>query len=112
MKTPALPAERLLRLLGLGYRARQVVLGVESVRDGLRADRFACVVVAEDVSPRAADKVVRLAVAKGIPLIVGPSAEAIGIRLGKPGIMVAGVVDRALARGIANAAPAAAHREA
>lgn len=112
MKTPAPPAERLLRLLGLGYRARQVVVGVESVRDGLRADRVACVVVAGDVSPRATEKVVRLAAAKGIPLIVGPSAEAIGTRLGKPGIMVAGVMDRALARGLANAAPAAAPREA
>jgi ribosomal protein L7Ae-like RNA K-turn-binding protein len=112
MKTAAAPAEQLLRLLGLGYRARQVVLGVESVRDGLRAGRFACVVVAGDASPRARDKVVRLAAAKGIPLIAGPSAEAIGTRLGKPGVMVAGVVDRALARGIANAVPAAAPREA
>jgi len=106
------PPEQLLRLLGLGYRARQVVLGVESVRSGLQAGRLACVVVAGDASPRAQDKVVRLAAAKGIPLIAGPSAEVIGARLGKPGIMVAGVVDRALARGIANAAPAAAPREA
>lgn len=112
MKTAAQPAERLLRLLGLGYRARQVVLGVESVRSGLQDDRFACVVVAQDASPRARDKVVRLAAAKGIPLIAGPSAEVIGARLGKPGIMVAGVVDRALARGIADATSAAAPREA
>lgn len=112
MKTAAPPAERLLRLLGLGYRAGQVVLGVDSVRGGLQAGRFACIVVAQDASPRAQEKVVRLAAAKGIPLIAGPSAEVIGTRLGKPGIMVAGVVDRALARGIANATSAAAPREA
>lgn len=113
MKRAAPPQpEQVLRLLGLGYRARQVILGVESVRAGLQADRFACIVVAGDASPRAQEKVVRLAAAKGIPLIAGPSAEVIGARLGKPGIMVAGVVDRALARGIANAAPAVTPREA
>ena len=35
-------------------------------------------VVAEDASPRAVDKVVRLAAAKGVPLLPGPRAAAIG----------------------------------
>src|SRR6266850_4127757 len=98
-KTPVPRAERLLRLLGLGLRARQVVVGVDQVRSGLQADRFACVVVAGDASPRAKDKVVRLATARGVPLLAGPSAEMIGARLGRPAVMVVGVVDRALAQG-------------
>jgi ribosomal protein L7Ae-like RNA K-turn-binding protein len=104
-KTPDPRVERLLRLLGLGFRARQVVIGVDQVRAELKAGRVACVVVAADVSPRAAEKVVRLAVGKGVPLLPGPSAEAIGARLGRQGIMVAGVLDRALAQGLAEAAP-------
>ena len=89
-----------------------MVLGVDAVRSALQAGRVKGVVVAADASPRAAEKVVRLARAKGIPLISGPAAEAIGARLGRPAIMVAGVLDRALVLGIANAMPDAAHREA
>jgi ribosomal protein L7Ae-like RNA K-turn-binding protein len=111
-RTPAPPAERLLRLLGLGFRAGQVVIGVDQIRAGLQADRFACIVVAEDASPRAREKVVRLAAGRGVPLLAGPSAGTIGSRLGRPGVMVVGVLDRALARGLADAAPGGAQTEA
>jgi ribosomal protein L7Ae-like RNA K-turn-binding protein len=105
-------AEQLLRLLGLGLRARQVVIGVDQVRAALRAGTVACVVVAADVSPRAQEKVVRLAAGRGVPLLPGPSAEAIGARLGRPGVMVAGVLDRALAHGLAEASRGGAPMEA
>ncbi|HXW96438.1 MAG TPA: ribosomal L7Ae/L30e/S12e/Gadd45 family protein [Gemmatimonadales bacterium] len=111
-RTPDPRAERLLRLLGLGYRARQVVVGVEQVRSALKAGKVACVVVAADVSPRAEEKVVRLAAGRGVPLLPGPSAEAIGARLGRPGVMVAGVLDRALAHGLADASRGDAPLEA
>jgi ribosomal protein L7Ae-like RNA K-turn-binding protein len=110
--TPDPRAEALLRLLGLGFRARQVVIGVDQVRAELQAGRVACVVVAADVSPRAQEKVVRLAAGRGVPLLPGPSAEAIGTRLGRPGIMVAGVLDRALAHGLAKASRGGAPQEA
>ena len=70
--------------IGLGYRARNVVVGVDAVRKELQAGKCWCVVVAEDASPRAVDKVVRLAAAKGVPLVTGPGAAAIGAQLGKP----------------------------
>lgn len=90
----------MLGLLGLGIRGGGVVIGVERVRAALQRSRVACVVVARDVSPRAQEKVVRLAVARGVPLVAGPAAEAIGARLGRPPVMVAGVLERALARGM------------
>jgi ribosomal protein L7Ae-like RNA K-turn-binding protein len=110
--TPPPPAERLLRLLGLGNRARTVVIGVDQVRSGLQADRFKCVVVASDVSPRAQEKVVRLAQGKGVTLIPGPAAAVIGDRFGSPPVMVVGVVDGALAQGLADAAHGGAQTEA
>ena len=97
---PAAANEPLLRLLGLGLRARTVVLGVEPVRTALKAEKVVCVVVAADLSPRAGEKVVRLAHAKKIPVVPGPTAGELGERLGRPAIMVAGVLDRALARGL------------
>ncbi len=95
----------LLGLIGLGYRGRRIVVGVEGVRKELQAGKCWCVVVAEDASPRAIDKVVRLAMAKGVPLLPGPSAAAIGAQLGKPPVMAVGVRDRALAGGMVQLAP-------
>ncbi|MEP6572146.1 MAG: ribosomal L7Ae/L30e/S12e/Gadd45 family protein [Gemmatimonadota bacterium] len=99
--------ERVLRLLGLGYRGGNVVIGVDRVRVGLQANQFACVVVAANVTDRAREKVLRLATARGIPLVAGPSCELIGARLGRGTVMVAGVVDRALASGLVSAGPGA-----
>ena len=95
----------LLGLIGLGYRGRRIIVGVDGVRKELQAGKCWCVVVAEDASPRAMEKVVRLAAAKGVPLLPGPSAAAIGAQLGKPPVMAVGVRDRALAGGMVQLAP-------
>jgi len=95
----------LLGLIGLGYRGRRIVVGVDGVRRELQAGECWCVVVAEDASPRTVEKVVRLAAAKGVPLLPGPSAAAIGAQLGKPPVMAVGVRDRALAGGMVQLAP-------
>jgi ribosomal protein L7Ae-like RNA K-turn-binding protein len=89
-----------LGLLGLGLRAGHVVIGVDGVRRALQARQVRCVVVASDASPRAVDKVVRLAEGQGVPMVPGPDAAAIGRQLGRPPVMVAGVRDRALADGM------------
>jgi ribosomal protein L7Ae-like RNA K-turn-binding protein len=89
-----------LGLLGLGLRGRNVAIGVDAVRKELQADRLGCVVVAADASPRAVEKVVRLAEARGVPLVRGPRADEIGARLGRPPVMAVGVRDRGLARGV------------
>ena len=66
------PTRRCSGLIGLGYRGRSVVVGVDAVRRELQAGKCWCVVVAEDASPRAMEKVVRLAAAKAVPLLPGP----------------------------------------
>jgi ribosomal protein L7Ae-like RNA K-turn-binding protein len=93
---------RLLRLLGLGAKARRLVIGVASVRSQLQreADSLACVVLAEDAGPRTQEKVGRLAVARGIPVLRGPVAEQLGAALGRPPVQAVGVSDKALARGL------------
>jgi len=96
---------RLLGLIGLGYRARSVVVGVDAVRKELQAGKCRCVVLAADASPRAVEKVARLAAARAVPLLAGPGAAAIGARLGKPPVMAVGVRDRALAGGMVQLAP-------
>ena len=57
-------------------------------------------VLAADASARTRDKVVRLALARGIPLLRGPVAEQLGAQLGRPPVQAVGVQDGALARGL------------
>ncbi len=93
----------LTRLLGLGLRARTVVIGVEGVRAQLHRDALRCVVVAADAGERARDKVERLAVARGVTVLAGPPAAELGADLGRRPVQVIGVSDRALARGVIQA---------
>ena len=93
-------SSRLTRLLGLGARAGNVVIGVGGVRAGLQQDKFACVVLAADAGPRTMDKVTRLAEARKIPVLRGPVADELGIALGRPAVQAVGVTDPALARGL------------
>jgi ribosomal protein L7Ae-like RNA K-turn-binding protein len=92
--------DRLSRLLGLGLRAGRVVVGVSGVRAGLQRGSVYCVVLAADASPRTRDKVERLALGKGIPLLTGPVAEQLGAQLGRAPVQAVGVADEALARGL------------
>jgi ribosomal protein L7Ae-like RNA K-turn-binding protein len=104
-RSPVPGHDRLLGLLGLGLRAGRIAVGVDAVRKELQAGKCRCVVLAEDASPRAMEKVVRLAGAKKVPVLAGPCAEAIGAQLGKPPVMAVGVRDRALAGGMVQLAP-------
>ncbi|HET8713476.1 MAG TPA: ribosomal L7Ae/L30e/S12e/Gadd45 family protein [Gemmatimonadales bacterium] len=91
---------KLTRLLGLGVRAGNVVIGVAGVRAGLQRGKVYCVVLAADAGRRTIDKVARLAEAKQVPTLRGPSAEELGAELGKPPVQAVGVSDPALARGL------------
>ncbi len=93
-------SDALVALLGLGARARSLVIGVTGVRARLQQDRLAAVVIAADASERTREKVERLAVARGVPVLVGPAAVRLGARLGRAPVQTVGVSDRALARGL------------
>ena len=93
-------SDRLTRLLGLGLRAGRVVVGVAGVRAGLQRGALHCVVLAADASARTRDKVERLALARGVPLLRGPVAQELGAQLGRTPVQAVGVADGALARGL------------
>jgi ribosomal protein L7Ae-like RNA K-turn-binding protein len=62
-----------------------------------------CVVLAADASARTRDKVERLALARGVPVVRGPVAAELGAGLGRPPVQAVGVEDGALARGVVEA---------
>jgi len=91
---------KIARLLGLGLRAGNVVIGVAGVRAGLQRGKISCVVLAADASRRTIEKVARLAEAKQVPVLRGPVANELGAGLGRPPVQAVGVTDPALARGL------------
>lgn len=93
-----------LGLLGLGARAGALAVGTSGVRAALQRGELALLVVARNRSPRTDEKVLRLARARGVPILEGPDDVTLGRRLGREGVQAVGVRDRQLAAGIAGAA--------
>jgi ribosomal protein L7Ae-like RNA K-turn-binding protein len=87
-------------LLGLGMRAGSVIVGTGGVRAALQRGQLALVVVARDRSSRTDEKVLNLASARGVPLVVGPSADDLGRSVGRASVQAVGVRDADLATGI------------
>jgi ribosomal protein L7Ae-like RNA K-turn-binding protein len=92
--------ERLLRLVGLGVRARGAVVGVEQVRDAAKKGKLALAVVASDASAHSVAKVVPLLQARGIETMRVSSAAQLGRAVGREQTAAVGIVDRQLARGM------------
>lgn len=88
------------RLLGLGRRAGSVVVGTNGVRAALRRGELRLVILAGDRSLRTNDKVGRLARAKGVTMLEGPSAATLGESIGSTPVQVVGVKDAHLAAGL------------
>jgi ribosomal protein L7Ae-like RNA K-turn-binding protein len=92
--------QRLLRLVGLGVRARGVVIGVQQVRTAARKGTLAYAVIAPDASRNSLDKLVPLLRARGIRYAGAVSAAELGKAVGRDSTAAVGIVDRQLAQGI------------
>ena len=92
--------ERLLRLIGLGVRARNVVVGVEQVRTAAKKGSLMLAVIAPDASANSREKVVPLLRARRVMFVEGPTAAELGAAVGREQTAAVGVVDPQLARGI------------
>jgi ribosomal protein L7Ae-like RNA K-turn-binding protein len=90
----------MLRLIGLGVRARTVVVGVEQVRMAAKKGTLVFAVVAPDASANSREKVVPLLRARGVKFVQGPTAAELGAAVGREQTAAVGVVDPQLARGI------------
>ena len=94
---------KVLGLLGLGVRGRNVVVGAERVRLDAMKGAVHLAIVAADVSRHSLDKVVPLLRARGVEMIEWPSAAELGAAVGRDTTAAVGIVDQGLARGIRGA---------
>ena len=92
--------QRMLRLVGLGVRSRNAVVGVEQVRDAAKRGKLVLAVVAHDASVHSIAKVVPLLEARHVRVLRSPSAIDLGNAVGRQQTTAVGIVDRQLAKGI------------
>ncbi len=102
----AAQAQKVLGLLGLGVRGRLVLVGVDRVREAVKGGGVRVAVLATDASHHSLEKVERLLVARGVPVLRMGSADALGAAVGRSTTAVVGVTDVQLTRGILAAAQA------
>ena len=92
--------QRVLRLVGLGVRARGAVVGVQQVREAARKGTLAYAVIAPDASRNSLDKLVPLLRARGVRFADALSAAELGAAVGRESTAAVGIVDQQLAKGI------------
>ncbi len=98
--TDAELSRKLAGFIGLGARARNVVVGVERVRDAARRGKVKLVFVAPDASANSREKVLPLLTARRVQVLENLSASELGGAVGKESAAAIGVTDAALAAGI------------
>lgn len=87
-----------LRLLGLAARAGGIVPGTDRVRIAARRDELQFVLLANDASANAREKLVPLLTARGIPYEMVASRLELGRAVGRSPLSAVGLVDVSLAR--------------
>lgn len=91
---------KLAALLGLGFRGRLVVVGVEQVRVEAKKGTLQLAVIAHDASRHSREKVIPLVQAKGVDIIELLSADELGAAVGREQTAAVGITDAGLARGV------------
>ena len=95
--------ERVRRLIGLGLRARTVIVGVQQARVSAQKHEVVLAIVADDASENSRAKIVPMLKAKRIDLVGGVTAAQLGAAVGREATTVVAVMDAALARGMREA---------
>jgi ribosomal protein L7Ae-like RNA K-turn-binding protein len=91
-------AEQALRLLGLAARAGGVVPGTDRVRIAARRNELQFVLVADDASENAREKLLPLLTARGVPYREVFNRTALGEAVGRSPLSALGLTDVSLAR--------------
>jgi ribosomal protein L7Ae-like RNA K-turn-binding protein len=95
---------RLLGLLGIALKGRNIVLGREAVRLAVRRERVRLLVLAADAGSALEKEMRRLGEGTGLEVVRGPGRAELGGALGRSEISVAGITDDGLADAVKKAA--------
>lgn len=91
---------KILGLLGLAARARNICFGADSVEEELKNKKVKLVVIAEDSSDRTKKKFVSLCEKEKIPICIYENIENISRAIGKSNKAIIGIKDLNIAKEI------------
>jgi len=100
-RSKCMKTEKIRRLLGLGARARTVIIGSRETRAALRRGRVGLVLMARDGSARDRERLLRMAEEEETPAhTLGVESTQLGEWLGRGRVSVIGITDPNLAEAV------------
>lgn len=91
---------KVLGLLGLAARARNIAFGADSVEMEIKKKKVNLVIIAEDASNRTKEKFEKLCYDYDIPIIIQGTIEYLSKAIGKSNKAIIGIKDSNIANGI------------
>lgn len=91
---------KILGLLGLAARARNICFGADSVEEELKNKKVKLVIIAEDSSDRTKKKFVSICEKEQIPICIYENIENISKAIGKSNKAIIGIKDLNIAKEI------------
>lgn len=88
---------RMLQVLGLAVRARQVALGSDAVLKSIQTGRAKLVLLASDAGANGSKKYRDKCAFYKVPLVYGPERNLLGSACGKPNMVSVSVLDEGFA---------------
>lgn len=96
--------EKLLSYLGIARKAGKLVYGFDQVKKSAQEKRLSVIILADDLSPKTGDKIIRTAENLGIEYFKTPAKmDELGFRLGTKAVGILGVEDAELAKLVSSA---------
>ena len=92
-----------LSLLGLAQRAGRLVSGFDAVKRAVVRGRAHLVIISHDVSANTADRMRRIAAARGVPCVTWSDMNTLGKAIGQPDRAVIAIVDARMAEAVRKA---------
>lgn len=95
--------KRVYHLLGLAQKAGRLVSGFDAVERAVVRGRARLVIISQDAAARTAERMRRLADAKGVPWVTWAGKREIGEAIGRPDRAVVAIIDAGMAEAVRKA---------
>lgn len=90
-------------MLGLAQRAGRLVSGFDAVRRAVDRGRAKLIVISQDASAGTAERIRRIADARGVPCVTWADMRSLGEAIGRPDRAVVAIVDAQMAEAVRKA---------
>ena len=89
-------------MVGLAFRAGKALIGTAACEKGLKQNKIELLLLQDDLSPSSAKSFVELCERKRTDVVTISGVERLGDAIGRPGIMILGIIDKGFANAIRN----------